>query len=149
MSMKKHKPTSPGRRFMSTESFADVSDKAPEKKLVEKLTKKGGRNNTGQITVRHRGGGHKRRYRKIDWRREKLGVPAKVAAIEYDPNRTARIALLQYADGERRYILAPANLKVGTEIVSSAHADIKPGNCMKVKYIPLGTTVHNIEIRPG
>ena len=149
MAMKKHKPSSPGRRFMTTESFEDLAAKAPEKRLTTKLSKNGGRNNNGHITVRHHGGGHKRRYRVIDFRRNKVGVPAKVAAIEYDPNRSARIALLHYADGEKRYILCPNGLTVGDEVVSSAHADIKPGNCLKIKHIPLGTVCHNIELRPG
>lgn len=149
MGIKKYKPTSPGRRTMTVSTFEEVTKSTPEKKLVEKLTKKAGRNNHGHITVRRRGGGHKRRYRRVDFKRDKLGVPATVTGIEYDPNRSARLALLTYADGEKRYILSPQNLNVGDEVVSSAHADIKPGNCLKLKYIPLGTMVHNVEMRPG
>ena len=134
---------------MTVSSFEEITKSEPEKKLLEKLTKRGGRNNHGHITTRHRGGGHKRRYRRIDFRREKLGVPARVAGIEYDPNRTARLALLVYADGEKRYILWPEGLAVGDTVVSSAHADITPGNCLKLKYIPLGERVHNVELRPG
>jgi len=149
MPLKKHSPTSAGRRFMTVSTFDEVSKKKPERKLVEKMTRSGGRNGHGRMTVRRRGGGHKRRYRRIDFTREKLGVPGRVAAIEYDPNRSARIALIHYADGEKRYIICPENLSVGDEIVSSAHADIKPGNCLKLKYIPLGTLVHNVELKPG
>lgn len=149
MGIKKYKPTSAGRRFMAVSTFDEVTKTTPERKLVEKLTKNGGRNNHGRITTRHRGGGHKRRYRVVDFRRDKLGVPAKVAAVEYDPNRTARLALLHYADGEKRYIIWPEGLNVGDEVISSAHADIKPGNSMKLKYVPLGTILHNVELRPG
>ena len=127
MALKKYKPTSPGRRFMATSSFEEVTKTEPEKSLLEPLTKKGGRNNRGRITTRHQGGGHKRRFRKIDFKRRKDGVPAKVAAIEYDPNRSARIALLHYADGEKAYILAPARLRVGSTVESGPEADIKPG----------------------
>jgi large subunit ribosomal protein L2 len=147
--MKSSKPTSPGRRFLRRNDHADVTAAAPEKSLTEKLTKSGGRNNNGRITSRHRGGGHKRRYRVIDFKRDKQGVPAKVATIEYDPNRSANIALLNYADGEKRYILAPQKLEVGDEVVSSAHADIKPGNSLKLRYIPVGTVIHNVELKPG
>lgn len=143
------KPTSPGTRFTRLPDFKEVTASSPEKKLTERLTRKAGRNNSGHITVRHRGGGHKQRYRIIDFKREKSGVPAKVATIEYDPSRTAFIALLHYVDGEKRYILAPQKLKVGDSVVSSAHADIKPGNALKLRYIPVGTVVHNVELKPG
>jgi large subunit ribosomal protein L2 len=149
MGIKQFKPTSPGRRFMSGADFTEVTRDHPESKLVRPLKKHGGRNNNGRITVRHRGGGHKRRYRVIDFKRNKIGVPAKVAAIEYDPNRSARIALLKYADGEKAYILAPDQLRVGDEVVSSRHADIKPGNSLPLRFIPLGTMVHNIELKRG
>lgn len=149
MATKKHKPRSPGSRFAVTPSFDEITASKPERKLLRKLTRKGGRNNHGHMTARHRGGGHKRRYRVIDFRRDKVGVPGTVKTIEYDPNRTARIALINYADGEKRYILAPVGLRVGEQVVSSAHADIKPGNCLKLKWIPLGTILHNVEIRPG
>jgi large subunit ribosomal protein L2 len=149
MSLKSFKPTSAGRRFMTVLSSSDVTKDRPEKKLVAKLSKTGGRNNYGRITCRHHGGGHKQRYRIIDFRRNKVGVPARVVAIEYDPNRTCRIALVCYADGEKRYILAPEGLEVGMQVISSAHADIKVGNSLKLKYIPLGTEIHNIELRPG
>ncbi len=149
MGLKSFKPTSDGRRFMTVMTFEEVTKSTPERKLLRKLTKKGGRNNQGRITCRHRGGGHKRRYRLIDFKRNKIGVPGKVASVEYDPNRTSRIALIHYADGEKRYILWPEGLKVGDEIISSAHADIKVGNCMKLKYVPMGTEVHNIEMKAG
>lgn len=149
MGVKKYKPTSAGRRSMTVLDGADITKDSPERGLVEKLTKSGGRNHHGHVTARHRGGGHKRRYRQVDFKRDKLGVPAKVAAVEYDPNRTANLALLVYADGEKRYILCPNGLNVGDEVVSSAHADIKPGNFLKLKYIPLGTLIHNVELRPG
>jgi large subunit ribosomal protein L2 len=149
MGIKQFKPTSPGRRFMSGADFSDITRDEPEPKLVRPLKKHGGRNNNGRITSRHRGGGHKRRYRVIDFKRNKIGVPAKVSAIEYDPNRSARIALLSYADGEKAYILAPDQLKVGDEVVSSRHADIKPGNSLPLRFIPLGTMVHNIELKRG
>lgn len=149
MGTKKHKPVSPGSRFAVRPDYSEVTTDTPERALTEGLSKKAGRNNHGHITMRRRGGGHKRRYRVIDFKRDKVGVPATVKTIEYDPNRTARIALLHYADGEKRYILAPVGLGVGSEVVSSAHADIKPGNCLKLKHIPLGTIVHNIELRPG
>ena len=149
MALKKYQPTSPGRRFMTVSTFEEITKSEPEKKLLRKLKKSGGRNNHGHLTSRHRGGGHKRRYRVIDFKRDKQGVPATVKAIEYDPNRTAHLALLFYADGEKRYILCPEGLKVGDTVVASAHADIQPGNCLKLKYIPLGTIVHNVEMRPG
>ena len=143
------KPTSPGRRFQSYASFEEISDKKPEKSLLRIIKKSGGRNANGRITSRHRGGGHKRYYRMIDFKRDKIGIPAKVASIEYDPNRSARIALLQYADGEKRYILSPLQLSVGDEVMSGPEADIKPGNTLPLKNIPLGTHIHNIELRIG
>jgi large subunit ribosomal protein L2 len=149
MGIKKYKPTSPGRRLMTTESFDEVTRSEPERSLVEPVTRKGGRNNNGRITTRHQGGGHKRRYRVIDFKRDKDGVPAKVAHIEYDPNRSARIALLHYADGEKRYIVAPQGLKVGDTVESGPKADIKPGNALPLESIPTGTTIHNIELYPG
>jgi len=149
MALKKYKPTSPGRRFMSVSSFEEVTKTRPEKSLTEPLTKKGGRNNTGRITTRHQGGGHKRRYRVVDFKRRKDGVPAKVAAIEYDPNRSARIALLHYVDGAKAYILAPARIQVGAMVESGPGADIKPGNALPLENIPTGTMVHNVELKPG
>jgi large subunit ribosomal protein L2 len=149
MGLKRYKPTSPGRRFQTVSDFADITKSTPEKSLLEPLPKKGGRNNNGRITTRHQGGGHKRRYRKIDFKRSKDGVPAKVASIEYDPNRSARIALLHYADGEKRYILAPQKLNVGDMVQSGADADIKPGNALPLENIPTGTVVHAIEMQPG
>ncbi|QDG52639.1 50S ribosomal protein L2 [Persicimonas caeni] len=149
MGTKNYKPTAPGRRFARLQDFDEVTKGAPEKGLTQALTKSGGRNNKGRMTVRRRGGGHKRRYRTIDFKRNKVGVPAKVAAIEYDPNRSAFIALLHYADGEKAYILAPQKLKVGDEIVSSKNADITPGNALKLKHMPVGTVVHNVELKPG
>lgn len=149
MAIKKYKPTSPGRRFQTTLDFAEVTKTTPEKSLTGPLPKKSGRNNQGRITARHQGGRHKRRYRIIDFKRNKLGVPARVAAIEYDPNRSANIALLHYADGEKRYILAPAKLKVGDTITSGSDSDIKPGNALALANIPLGTVVHAIELKPG
>ena len=149
MAIKKFKPTSPGRRFMTTSGFEDVTRAEPEKGLVEPLKKKGGRNHYGRITTRHRGGGHKRRYRVVDFKRLKDGVPATVAAIEYDPNRSARIALLHYADGAKAYILAPAQLRVGATVESGPRADIKAGNALPLANIPTGTLVHNVELRPG
>jgi large subunit ribosomal protein L2 len=149
VAIKKHKPTSPGRRFATWSDQAELTRDEPEKSLVEGLKKSGGRNVHGRITSRHRGGGAKRRYRKIDFKRRKDGVPAKVAAIEYDPNRTAHIALLHYADGEKRYILAPQRLRVGSTVMSGADADIQPGNCLPLRAIPTGTTVHNVELSPG
>jgi large subunit ribosomal protein L2 len=149
MALRKYKPTSPGRRFMSTSSFEEITKTKPEKSLTEPLTKKGGRNNNGRITTRHQGGGHKRRYRVVDFKRTKDGVPAKVAAIEYDPNRSARIALLHYADGAKAYILAPARLRVGATVESGPAADIRPGNALPLQNIPTGTLVHNVELKPG
>jgi large subunit ribosomal protein L2 len=143
------KPTSPGRRFQTASDFVEITRSEPEKSLVKPLKKSGGRNSYGRITTRHRGGGHKRRYRVIDFKRNKLEVPAKVAAIEYDPNRTVRIALLHYLDGEKRYILAPQDLQVGDMVVSSAEADIKPGNSLPLRNIPAGSQVHNVELKPG
>lgn len=148
MSIKRYKPTSAGRRNMSVPGFEEVTKTTPEKALLEPIKKSGGRNNHGHMTIRHRGGGHKRMYRVIDFRRNKVGVPANVAAIEYDPNRTARIALLHYLDGAKAYILAPSGLKVGDQIISSKNADIKPGNCLPLEFIPTGTVVHAIELRP-
>ena len=149
MPVKKYKPTSPGRRFMSVIVDADLSKKEPEKSLLQPIKRSSGRNAQGRITSRHRGGGHKRKYRVIDFKRNKIGVPAKVAAIEYDPNRTARIALLHYADGAKSYILAPLGLKTGDTVISDEVTDVKPGNSMPLKSIPLGTLIHNIEMRPG
>ena len=149
MAVRKFKPTSPGRRFMSVSDFGEVTKSEPEKSLLAPVTKKGGRNNNGRITTRHQGGGHKRRYRLIDFKRTKDGVPAKVHSIEYDPNRSSRIALLHYADGEKRYILAPLRLTVGATVESGTNVDIRPGNALPLASIPTGTTVHNIELRPG
>ncbi len=149
MPVRKYKPTSPGRRFMSVSTFDEITKTEPEKSLVEPLKKSGGRNAHGRITRRHQGGGHKRQYRKIDFKRVKDGVPAKVAAIEYDPNRSARIALLHYADGAKAYILAPARLQVGATVESGPEADIKPGNALPLANIPTGTLVHNVELKPG
>jgi large subunit ribosomal protein L2 len=150
MAIRKYKPTTPGRRGSSVADFAEITRSTPEKSLLAPLPKKGGRNAHGRITTRHQGGGHKRQYRIIDFKRvDKDGVPAKVAHIEYDPNRTARIALLHYADGEKRYILAPANLKQGTVVENGSSADIKPGNNLPLRNIPVGTTIHAIELRPG
>ena len=149
MVIRRVKPTSPGRRFQSYASFEEITKKKPEKKLLRIIKKSGGRNANGRITSRHRGGGHKRYYRIVDFKRDKVGIPAKVASIEYDPNRSARIALLQYADGEKRYILAPLRLSVGDKVMSGPEADIKPGNTLPLKNIPLGTHIHNIELRLG
>lgn len=149
MALKKVKPTSPGRRFQAYSTYSEISKKKPEKSLLQSLGQSGGRNNAGRTTVRYRGGGHKRHYRLIDFKRDKTGVPAKVAAIEYDPNRSARIALLHYADGEKRYILAPAQLNVGDKVESGPNADIRPGNALPLRNIPLGTHIHNIELRYG
>lgn len=146
--IKKYKPTSPGRRFMTISTFEEITTDKPEKSLTVGLRKKGGRNNEGRLTVRHKGGGNKRKYRIIDFKRNKKEVPAKVASIEYDPNRSARIALLKYFDGEKRYIICPVNLKVGDIIVSGEKADIKVGNSKKLKEIPTGTLIHNIELKP-
>ncbi len=149
MAIKKFKPTSPGRRFMTITSFDDITKKKPENALLEPKKRQAGRNFNGHITVRHRGGGHKKMYRTIDFARRKDGVPAKVAAIEYDPNRSARIALLHYRDGEKRYILAPLGLGVGDSVVSGADADIKTGNALPLSSIPFGTIIHNIEMTPA
>jgi large subunit ribosomal protein L2 len=149
MAIKKFKPTSEGRRFMSVEDFDDITTDKPERSLLAPLSKKGGRNNRGRITVRHRGGGHKRRYRIIDFKRDKAGIPGKVATVEYDPNRSARIALIHFVDGEKRYILHPLGLKVGDRVITSDEADIRPGNAMRLAAVPLGTWVHNIELTVG
>jgi large subunit ribosomal protein L2 len=149
MPVKKYNPTSPGRRGMSVSDFAEITRSKPERSLTEPLKRHAGRNNQGRITVRHRGGGHKRRYRIIDFKRNKDGIPGKVASIEYDPNRTARIALVVYADGEKRYILAPSGLQVGQAIMSGAEAEIRVGNCLPLRNIPLGSTIHNVELQPG
>jgi len=147
--IKHYKPTSPGRRQMTVSTFEEITATEPEKSLLAPLHKKAGRNNQGKITVRHRGGGHKRKYRIIDFKRNKDGIPAKVATIEYDPNRTANIALLHYVDGEKRYIIAPKGLKVGDIVESGPNADIKPGNALPLENIPVGTMIHNIELKPG
>ena len=149
MATKRVKPTSPGRRFQTYSTFEEITRTTPEKSLLKNLKKSGGRNANGRITSRHRGGGHKRHYRIIDFKRDKIGIPAKVATIEYDPNRSARIALLHYADGEKRYILAPLNLNVGDQVMAGPEADIKPGNTLPLSNIPLGTHIHNIELRLG
>ncbi len=149
MAIKKYKPTTPGRRNMTGYTFEEITKKEPEKSLTVSLTSTGGRNAEGRITARHRGGGHKRKYRIIDFKRNKDGVPAKVAAIEYDPNRSARIALLHYLDGEKRYILAPAGLQVGDMVESGPEADIKVGNALPLANIPVGSVIHNIELQPG
>jgi large subunit ribosomal protein L2 len=149
MAIRRVKPTSPGRRFQAYSSFEEITTTKPEKQLLKVIKKTGGRNTKGRITSRHRGGGHKRHYRVIDFKRDKIGIPAKVASIEYDPNRSARIALLHYVDGEKRYILAPVNLNVGDFVESSSDADIKPGNTLPLSNIPLGTQIHNIELRFG
>src|SRR6195256_6427008 len=150
MPVKKYKPTSPGRRFMSVSSFEDITKgKKAEKRLLVSLKKNSGRNAQGKLTVRHQGGGHRKLYRIIDFKRNMPGIPATVAAVEYDPNRSARIALLHYADGEKRYILAPVGLTVGDKVVSGPESDIRPGNALPLSDIPLGSTVHNIELKPG
>ncbi|NLN15396.1 MAG: 50S ribosomal protein L2 [Tissierellia bacterium] len=149
MSVRKFKPTSPAVRQMTVSTFEEITKTEPEKSLVVSLNKKAGRNSQGRITVRHRGGGAKRKYRIIDFKRDKDGIPGRVASIEYDPNRTAYIALINYADGEKRYIIAPHGLKVGDVIESGENADIKVGNALKLKDIPVGTTVHNVELKPG
>ena len=149
MGVKKYKPTSPSRRFMTGSDFEEVTKTEPEKSLLEKISKTGGRNNNGRVTSRHIGGGHKRRYRIIDFKRRKDDIPARVASVEYDPNRSARIALLHYADGEKRYILAPLRLRVGDTVMSGPKADIKPGNSLALRDIPTGTIVHNIELQIG
>ncbi len=149
MAVKVYKPTSPGRRDMTGASFEEITRSKPEKSLVRGMRKSGGRNFRGKITIRHRGGGHKRLYRDIDFKREKKGIPARVASIEYDPNRSARIALLNYEDGEKRYIIAPLGLRVGDRVVSDNQTEIRPGNTMPLRYIPMGTQVHNIELYQG
>ena len=149
MAIKSFKPYSAGRRFMTVSAFDEITVSKPEKSLLAKISQKGGRNNTGKMTVRHQGGGHKRQYRIIDFKRTKDNIPAKVATIEYDPNRSSRIALLNYADGEKRYILAPNGLKVGDVVFSGPESDIKPGNCLPLINIPDGTQIHNIELKIG
>src|SRR5699024_2910149 len=149
MSIRKYKPTSPGLRRMTVSTFEEITKTKPEKSLLTSLKRTGGRNSQGKITTRHIGGGAKRKYRIIDFKRDKDNIPGKVASIEYDPNRTANIALINYADGEKRYILAPNKLKVGDTIISGADADIKIGNALNLRSIPVGTTVHNIELKPG
>ncbi len=149
MPVKQYKPTSPGHRFRSVSSFADVTKTEPERSLTEHLKKASGRNNTGKITVRHHGGGHKKTYRRIDFKRDKRGVPGRVAAIEYDPNRSARIALVHYADGEKRYILSPVGLQVDATVLAGEDAPIRPGNALPLFKMPLGTTIHNIELSLG
>ena len=149
MAIKKYKPTSNGRRNMTASDFAEITTNKPEKSLLEPVKRKGGRNNQGKLTVRHHGGGHKRQYRVIDFKRNKDGIPGRVATIEYDPNRSANIALINYVDGEKRYILAAKGLEVGMTILSGPEADIKPGNALPLQNIPMGTTIHNIEMKPG
>ena len=149
MGIKKFKPTTPGRRFATVPNFEEITKSAPERALVEPLRQRAGRNEQGKVTVRHRGSGHKRQYRVIDFKRDKDGVPGRVASIEYDPNRSARLALLHYADGEKRYILAPVGLNVGDVVASGPQADIRPGNALPLRAIPVGTTVHNVELMPA
>ncbi|HSP21030.1 MAG TPA: 50S ribosomal protein L2 [Planococcus sp. (in: firmicutes)] len=149
MGIRKYKPTTNGRRNMTSSDFAEITTNKPEKSLLQPVRRKGGRNNQGKITVRHHGGGHKRQYRVIDFKRNKDGIPGRVATIEYDPNRSANIALINYADGEKRYILAPKGLTVGTQIMSGVEADIKAGNALPLSNIPMGSTIHNIEMKPG
>ena len=149
MAIRAFKPTSPGRRAYTASDFSEITKLTPEKSLVEPMRSTGGRNNQGRITSRFRGGGHKRMYRVIDFKRQKIGVPARVAAIEYDPNRNSRIALLHYADGEKSYILAPDGLKPGDQVISSRNADIRPGNCLPLSFIPAGTHIHNVELKRG
>lgn len=149
MAIRKFKPTSPSRRFYEAPDFAMITRGTPEKKLLESKKQTAGRNSQGRITSRFRGGGHKQRYRRVDFKRNKIGVPATVNAIEYDPNRSARIALVHYADGEKAYILAPDGLAVGQQVLSSRHADVKPGNAMPLRHMPLGTMIHNIELKIG
>ena len=149
MAIRKLNPVTPGTRFMSVPTFEEITKTSPEKSLTVSLKKSGGRNNHGRVTARHRGGGHKRKYRVIDFKRDKFGIPAKVFSIEYDPNRSARIALLHYIDGEKRYILAPDGLKVGDTVQSGPGSEIKVGNALKLKDIPLGSFVHNVELKPG
>lgn len=149
MAIKRFRPITPSLRFRTVPTFDEITASKPEKSLLEPLRKSGGRNNKGRITAYHRGGGHKRHYRRIDFKREKYGIPARVASIEYDPNRSARIALLHYVDGEKRYILAPDTVQVNDVLMSGDQADIKVGNCLPLERMPLGTTVHNVEMRPG
>jgi large subunit ribosomal protein L2 len=149
MALRKYKPTTPGRREASVSDFTEITRSRPERSLTQKVTRKAGRNTYGRITTRHRGGGHKRRYRVVDFRRAKDGIPATVAQIEYDPNRSARIALLHYVDGEKRYILAPQGLRVGDRLMSGSGADVRPGNAMPLANVPVGTVVHAVELRPG
>src|SRR6185369_11159488 len=149
MGIRQFKPTSAGRRFFMVSDFAEITTDEPQRSLLEAQSSTGGRNHYGRITSRFRGGGHKQRYRVIDFRRDKIGIPAKVASIEYDPNRTARIALLHYADGEKRYILAPDGLAVGASLIASRNADIKPGNSLTLRFIPPGTAIHNVELKKG
>ena len=149
MTLRKRKPTSPGRRFQTSSDFSEITKTTPEKSLLDKKSSTGGRNNYGRKTSRHRGGGHKKQYRKIDFRRNKDGVPAKVAAIEYDPNRSCRILLLHYHDGEKAYVLAPEGVQVGETLQNGQGSEIKPGNALPLRYIPVGTTVHNVELQPG
>jgi large subunit ribosomal protein L2 len=149
MPLRPYKPTTPSRRFRSVSTFEEITATEPERSLLEPLRRTGGRNNQGKVTARFRGGGTKQQYRRIDFKRDKTGVPGKVATIEYDPNRTSRIALIHYADGEKRYILAPVGLKKGDAVLSGPEADIKPGNCLKLRNIPVGTVIHNIELTPG
>ena len=149
MTVKSHKPTSPGRRFQKSSAFEEITSKKPQKSLLRPIKKSGGRNSAGRMTCRHRGGGHKRLYRIIDFKRDKDGIPARVATIEYDPNRSANIALLHYSDGEKRYILAPLGLQVGDRVISGTEAEIRAGNTIVLRDIPLGTQIHNIELNPG
>ena len=149
MALRKRKPTSPGRRFQTSSDFSEITKTTPEKSLLESKSRTGGRNSYGRKTSRHRGGGHKKQYRKIDFRRNKDGVPAKVAAVEYDPNRSCRILLLHFHDGEKRYILAPEGVKVGDTLQTGQGSEIKPGNALPLRYVPVGTTVHNVELQPG
>jgi large subunit ribosomal protein L2 len=149
MPVRKYRPTSPGRRFQSVSAFEEITQRTPEKSLLAPLRKTGGRNALGRVTCRHRGGGHKRMYRVIDFRRDKVGVPAKVVSVEYDPNRSSRIALLHYADGEKRYILAPLGLAVGDQLMSGAEAEVRIGNALPLRNIPVGVNVHNVELQPG
>ena len=149
MAIKEFNPTTPSRRYMTVSTFEEITKSTPEKSLLSPIKRTGGRNNQGTLTMRHQGGGHKKQYRIIDFKRDKTGIPGNVAAIEYDPNRSARIALIHYADGEKRYIIWPLGLKVGDTVIADAAADIRPGNCLPLTNVPLGTIVHNIEMKPG
>jgi large subunit ribosomal protein L2 len=149
MPLKTFRPITPTLRFKSVSDFAEITTDRPVKALTEPIREKGGRNNQGRVTMRYKGGGHKRRYRVVDFRRDKTGIPARVATVEYDPNRSARVALLNYADGERRYMVAPAGIKVGDKLVTAHDADVRPGNCMPLSSVPLGTAVHSVELFPG